>query len=170
MAHESFRGSRQAAGALHAGRPIRRSLIARRCVAGCPTHGGADPDGDDLAIVYLGLDYHLPFKVGYVHEADFLSEEHVHGANVGAGDDCFMVGRFITHQGQQQNTPAVRFGNISMMPGEPIWQDARRFGQVAYLVEMRSLSGYSGSPVFWQRPRGTTSYQRKCLGVDSSMT
>ena len=58
-----------------------------------------------------------------------------------------MVGRFISHEGKQRNIPTIRFGNIAMMPLEPI-KHPRGHLQESFLVETRSLSGYSGSPVF----------------------
>jgi hypothetical protein len=62
---------------------------------------------------------------------------------LGNGDEAFMIGRFFSQEGKQQNTPAVRFGNISMLPLE----------RDVFLVEHRSLPGYSGSPVFaWIDP------------------
>ena len=58
-----------------------------------------------------------------------------------------MIGRFINHEGKQKNLPTVRFGNISMMPDEPI-ADENDIQQESFLVECRSIPGYSGSPVF----------------------
>lgn len=70
------------------------------------------------------------------------------------GDEAFLVGRLITPWGQQRNVPAVRFGNISMMadPSEPAigYENVLR---EAFLVECRSLSGFSGSPVFCSTTR-----------------
>ena len=57
-----------------------------------------------------------------------------------------MVGRFINHEGRQRNMPAVRFGNIAMMPFEKIRHKERE--EESFLVEVRSIGGYSGSPVF----------------------
>src|SRR5438876_12389505 len=67
---------------------------------------------------------------------------------MGIGDEVFMVGRFINHEGTQQNKPSVRFGHIAMMPGEPITNPKTGFRQNCYLVDCRSMGGYSGSPVF----------------------
>jgi len=64
-----------------------------------------------------------------------------------------MVGRFVSHEGTERNAPVVRFGTIAMMPGEPIRQE-RGFDQESYLVECRSLPGFSGSPVFVYMPSG----------------
>jgi hypothetical protein len=103
------------------------------------------PEGDDIAVAPVddsALDvYALP-------ESQFLSPETVQRFAIGVGDETFVVGRFINHEGSQRNTPAARFGNIAMMPSEPI--PNRRTGQAhpAYLIETRSQSGYSGAPVF----------------------
>lgn len=67
--------------------------------------------------------------------------------NVGVGDEIVMFGRFVTVGGVQINQPLARFGNIALMPGEKV-MDARGVKVEAYLVELRSLSGFSGSPVF----------------------
>ena len=66
---------------------------------------------------------------------------------VGIGDDVFVVGRFINHEGRQKNSPTARFGCIAQMPNEPVKVD--NFDQECFLVEARSIGGYSGSPVFW---------------------
>jgi hypothetical protein len=66
---------------------------------------------------------------------------------VGVGDDIVMLGRFSGHSGRDFNRPLARFGNIAMMDDEPV-KDGRGFLVSAYLVEMRSLPGFSGSPVF----------------------
>lgn len=74
--------------------------------------------------------------------------------NMGVGDEVFMLGRFISHGGIQRNQPLARFGNIAMMPGELV-KDGRNLDVEAFLVEMRSLSGFSGSPVFVYMGPGT---------------
>ncbi len=66
---------------------------------------------------------------------------------IGPGDNCFMVGRFIRLGAQKQfDSPVLRFGNLATMP-EKIWQDKRGFDQESFLVDMRSLSGFSRSAV-----------------------
>jgi len=103
-------------------------------------------DGDDLAVCPLVMAPGV-YKYRYIPSNLFVTPELVEQHRIGPGDDVFMVGRFISHEGQQRNTPLARFGNISMMPWEPIpteWGIA----QDSFLVEVRSLSGFSGSPVF----------------------
>jgi hypothetical protein len=117
---------------------------------GEPVDGDADdwiphPDGDDLAIKPLGF---LPARGwAYVDAGLILTDLQVITWQIGPGDDCLMVGRFIAGDGQQRTQPVVRFGNLSALP-EAVYQPLRGFDQWSFLVEMRSLSGFSGSPVF----------------------
>jgi hypothetical protein len=96
--------------------------------------------GADLAVV--------PIKPSDEHQwmfhstGDFLSQSRIDEHGIGIGDDVFSVGRFVDIAEQRQNRPVVRFGNIALMPPENI------DGEDVLLVEMRSRSGYSGSPIF----------------------
>jgi hypothetical protein len=67
--------------------------------------------------------------------------------DVGPGDDVFFVDRYVNHEGQQRNLPTVRLGIISMLPYEKV-EHSRGTLVDSFLVEARSLGGYSGSPVF----------------------
>jgi hypothetical protein len=77
---------------------------------------------------------------------------------IGIGDEVFMVGLFHHHYGSSRNIPVVRCGNIAAMPEEPV--DVGGQAMEAYLVEMRSIGGLSGSPVFtWLLPFGRQHYR-----------
>jgi hypothetical protein len=76
----------------------------------------------------------------------FLSPEERIRHSIGIGDDVFTVGLFTYHAGTQRNMPIVRYGNVAMLPDEPI-QVGDGFAEV-YLIEARSIGGLSGSPVF----------------------
>ncbi len=81
----------------------------------------------------------------------FLGEDClVDGWPVAIGDEVVMEGRFITLHGAQRNNPVVRFGNISMMPSEAARVECNGIQQIAFLVDCRSLSGFSGSPAMVQ--------------------
>jgi hypothetical protein len=109
-------------------------------------------DGDDLAVCPIGLSQER-HRYKFVPSTMFLTREVIDQENIGPGDDTFLVGRFITHEGRQRNLPSVRFGNIAMMPWEPIRHPTRGIDQESFLVESRSIGGYSGSPVFvWILP------------------
>jgi len=72
----------------------------------------------------------------------FVTEDY----DIGIGDDVFMVGRFVDHDGVATNRPALRFGNISIMPA-PIEQPNGSFAD-SFCVDVHSRTGFSGSPVF----------------------
>ncbi len=105
--------------------------------------------GDDVAAAPLEIDEEwdllpLPWANLYGDRATFGTR--MRDLNVGVGDDVVMLGRFVGHDGRERNLPIARFGNIAMMPGEPV-EDARGLRVDAFLAEMHSLPGFSGSPV-----------------------
>ncbi|MEZ5933323.1 MAG: serine protease [Alphaproteobacteria bacterium] len=131
------------------------------------------PSGDDLAVIPLGGMVPGIHDVRLFDTSWFVTEESSNKLDIGPGDDVFMVGRFVHHDGKKRNQPSVRFGNISMN-ASLIRQSRRGFEQLSYGVEMRSMGGYSGSPVFvckspWDmnRPTVTVAPNRvKFLGVN----
>ena len=69
----------------------------------------------------------------------------------GIGDEAAGIGLYTSHYGEIRNRPVVRIGNIAAMPEEPVRTD---HGYVnAYLVEIRSIGGLSGSPVYLNVPQ-----------------
>jgi hypothetical protein len=109
------------------------------------------PAGDDVAIIALP-----PATSGWhvkrLPTTYFLTRKEVMDYNVGPGDNVYFMGRFIPHEGKHRNLPVVRFGTIAMMPGEPVYQTKRKRYQESFVVEGRSLSGLSGSPVMLHIP------------------
>jgi hypothetical protein len=73
---------------------------------------------------------------------------------IGIGDELRVVGLFSKRVGNKRNLPVVRSGIIAAMPEEPIEAQVMRGGKLvkitfdAYLAELRSIGGLSGSPVF----------------------
>ena len=129
---------------------------------------------DDLAVTIVPLDMERTrHKISFIAEEEFVTKDLIDRLNIGPGDDAFLVGRFINHEGRQCNTPSVRFGNLSMMPDEPVkYRDGHM--QESFLVEIHSVGGYSGSPVFVFTPPSDIPFrggqERGCgpwlLGVD----
>ena len=111
-------------------------------------------DGDDLAVCELDISSAI-YKFKFLPLNWFLTKEVIDEHSIGPGDDVFMVGRFVDHAGHQHNTHRVRFGHISMMPGEPIYNRERGMYQISFLIEMFSHGGFSGSPVFVHIPPGS---------------
>jgi hypothetical protein len=108
------------------------------------------PEGDDITVLPIQLEEKFAW---YCVTTDlFITPELIHEWRIGPGDDTFIIGRLVDRDGVQKNTPVVRFGNISMMADatEPIARPTPYNGQSqeSFLVECRSLGGFSGSPVF----------------------
>jgi hypothetical protein len=128
------------------------------------------PHGDDVAVRPLGVARNPPGptvlrKYAYVEASRLISPEDIRwGAGPTVGDDCLMVSRYVNHEGEQFDRPVVRFGNLSMFP-ELVWQKERRFDQESFLVDMRSVPGFSGSVVlvYFTEP-GTVSMLEKLGG------
>jgi len=121
-------------------------IIDRDCIDWV-TH----PDGDDLAATCIFGDVDPSLQdVKFVRESEFITPEKITAYDLGLGDETFMVGRFINHQGRNKISPALRMGNLSMMV-EPIWVEKRKRDQECFAVEMRSRTGFSGSPVYVYR-------------------
>jgi len=112
---------------------------------------------DDLAVIPVEISM-ANHKFRTVPERMFVTPEIVERIKLGPGDEVYLPGRFINHEGKQCNTPAVRFGNLSMMPTEPVQQPGGSM-QDSFLVDMRSLSGYSGSPAFVFIPPAEGAYR-----------
>jgi hypothetical protein len=66
----------------------------------------------------------------------------------GIGDEVFATGLFYFRHGRHRNLPVLRTGIVASMPDEPFIDDASGLPYDAYLVEMRSFGGLSGTPVF----------------------
>ena len=75
-----------------------------------------------------------------------LNDSIIREESIGAGNEVFLSGLFHLHSGERNNLPIVRIGNIAAMPNEKI--DTPRGPVAAYLIEVRSIGGLSGSPVF----------------------
>ncbi len=107
-----------------------------------------DPSGSDLSVLRVEptdehawscIPVHLPKGK---EELCFLTDDIILDYSIGIGDEVFSPGRLIDVSGKQRNRPVVQFGCISMMPPEKI------LGQESLLVELRSRTGFSGSPIF----------------------
>jgi hypothetical protein len=71
---------------------------------------------------------------------------------VGPGDDAFMVGLYVDQPLGARNDPNARFGNVSRLAseGHPVEQ-GHGLKEPSDVVDMRSRTGFSGSPVFVYR-------------------
>jgi hypothetical protein len=126
-------------------------------------HWFRHPDGDDVSVAEVTLTSDFRFKA--ISTDSFL--DGLDPTYFTVGQEVFMVGRYVNHEGRQRNNPTARFGHIAQLPYEPIRTSAG-IEQEGFLVDMRSLAGYSGSPVFVYRARTdlTTDVERWVTGFE----
>ncbi len=111
-------------------------------------------NGDDLAIVQIRVLPRDIFDYYVIEETYAIDDEFIGKYDVGAGDEAFMIGRFTgidpvkTGDKKRRCNPVVRFGNYAMNQTLPIYNEKIMNYQDSYLLEMRSIPGFSGSPVF----------------------
>lgn len=105
------------------------------------------PDGDD--VVAAALSFNTAHKYAAVDASMLPTPEALDTWGYGPGDEVFFLGRYVDLEGHEHNEPVMRTGVIAGLPSEPVSQRPMRdHAQESILVEARSLSGFSGSPVF----------------------
>lgn len=121
-----------------------------RCIELDPSEWLYPANGDDLAIADISdkVNPTTDLVIG-LHEDMFISRERIAEYEIGIGEDCFMCGLFVSHHGGERNVPVARFGNISMMASDdaPVKLETKA-RRPCHLVDTRSRTGFSGSPVF----------------------
>lgn len=92
-----------------------------------------------------------------IPEELFVSSDRFDHHNIGVGDLCYTVGLFKLMKGKGRILPFVHTGNIGMLPADeriPVqnWRvgkdEPATLHVEGYLLEMMSLGGLSGAPVF----------------------
>lgn len=133
---------------------------------------------DDYEIEWIKLEHFADTDDHVEHvivEASGPSEDvtlEITGEPYGLGDEIFSVGLFEGHSGTLQAQPAVRFGHIALKPasGEKVLAETEPGEYIeieAYLIEMSTWKGQSGSPVFI-RPRISDERTHKRPGWERS--
>jgi hypothetical protein len=121
--------------------------------------------GDDIAVAPINLDRSLHRYMLITPTYDmrdfFINEQIQEDTALGAGDEVFMVGRFLARDESVRNAPIVRFGHMASAEVETVHQETRDFLQESFLVEVHSISGSSGSPVFVNIPLYRVKEERK---------
>lgn len=77
----------------------------------------------------------------------FATLEAIEKNNIGVGHEVYMPGLFTEFKGEDRNVPVVRQGNIALMPPQLIPSEGDQMVH-GFIVEMHSIGGHSGSPVF----------------------
>jgi hypothetical protein len=95
------------------------------------------------------------FSINWIEYAGFLTESLLQQHDIGIGDELYIPGLFTRRVGQERNIPILRSGMIAAMPEEPLLHENTNEPYHAYLIEVRSIGGLSGSPVFVSTHAGT---------------
>jgi hypothetical protein len=117
------------------------------------------PGKYDVAVVPLTIDDEI-HQVSSISTHQFAErperQSELLGNDIGVGEDVFMIGLFIDHNGITTNVPSARFGNISMLPNSKAKiEQSNGYKDASYVVDMHSRTGFSGSPVYVYRTFGS---------------
>ncbi|MGB7556008.1 MAG: trypsin-like peptidase domain-containing protein [Candidatus Korobacteraceae bacterium] len=143
---------------------LNRSDGTTECIPTTEDQWICHEQGDDVAVFPLDTVWEA-LKFATIDTSDFVTPQLLVDEDIGIGDDTVMVGRFINYEGKQRNTPSVRFGNIAMMNGDPIHSRTLGIDQESFLVETRSLPGYSGSAVLIYSPCAMNDMSERRFGI-----
>ncbi len=114
----------------------------------------------DAALMDFNINWRMPdvdADAKSIPQEMFLRTDQFDDRNAGVGDFCYVVGLFRLMRGKTRNLPFVHSGNIGLLPSDeriPVrnWRKEpgapKTIHVEGYLVEMTSLGGLSGSPVF----------------------
>ncbi|MBS0240351.1 MAG: trypsin-like peptidase domain-containing protein [Proteobacteria bacterium] len=129
----------------HAVRLNRKDAGPPDCITIEPSDVFLHSGPHDLALVFVSMDA-AQTRYNAIPTRIFLSRETAREYAIGIGDDVYIVGRFIGHEGEVHNEPTVRFGNISAS-NRQMRNAETGLDEDSFAVETRSKPGYSGSPV-----------------------
>lgn len=90
--------------------------------------------------------------------------EKIRNHGIGIGSEIFVSGLFSLHRGARRNFPVVRRGIIAAMPNEPLHDEKNR-SYDAYLAELLSTKGMSGSPVLVKSNRAYVAGEEPRCGL-----
>ncbi len=106
-----------------------------------------DDPANDVAVTPF-MPPHEEYMLVVVEAESCATDDVIAREQIGLGDDLIVTGLFTSHHGRDVNRPIVRSGIIAAMPDEPIADQQSGLSYDAYLAEIRSVGGLSGSPVW----------------------
>jgi hypothetical protein len=112
-------------------------------------------NGDDICAVDITDDLQETDQIAVHNETGFLTQAVMDRFKLGLGEDVFMIGLFSDQHGGKRNKPAARFGNISLLADkDALIKQPNGIRRPSHLLDMRSRTGFSGSPVTVYRVPG----------------
>jgi hypothetical protein len=112
------------------------------------------PRAIDLAFIAMDIDPSIYDVTALeIDKSKWNAEMESAGTTPHAGDQIAVVGLYTSHYGKEKNAPVVRIGHLaSLHNDEPVL--THRGYVPAFLAEVHSIAGLSGSPVYWSPPGG----------------
>ncbi len=120
-------------------------------IKGDPYVFGTPPDDDASDVAFaLAAPPTSEFRYLPVPSDLVASDDLIRDKQIGLGEEIIAIGLHASRFGIGRNLPIMRKGIISCMPyeDEPLQDEASGLYYKAYLAELRSVGGLSGSPVF----------------------
>ena len=102
----------------------------------------------DVIVTRIRVELVAKYQHGSFPLIGAITKEYIDELYVGPGDEVFVVGLFSEHPGLKRIVPIARIGNISAMDVEGVRIRGRSESITGHLIEIRSIGGLSGSPVF----------------------
>jgi Trypsin-like peptidase domain len=104
-----------------------------------------DDETNDVAVLHFAP---RGFRIVVVERESLATADVIENESIGIGEELMVVGLFTRRHGRTANRPIVRAGIIAAMPDEPLEDHRSGLPYDAYLAEVRSIGGLSGSPVW----------------------
>ncbi len=104
-------------------------------------------ENSDIAIARIHSDLVLRILHSSFPLVGAVDSEYFDDLHVGPGDEVFSIGLFSGHPGITRIVPIVRIGNIAALNVERV-QMKGGDAITGHLIEIQSIGGLSGSPVF----------------------
>jgi hypothetical protein len=124
------------------------------------------PEDPGIDIATMSVNVHPSIEVLTLPCEHLASSQSIEDFGIGIGDETIAIGLFTQRSGKRLNIPILRSGIISAMPEEALFDAGTGAEFHAYLVEMRSIGGLSGSPVFVSVP----SHRARGFNVSNEQT
>ena len=113
-------------------------------------HPDAEREPTDVAVCPVAFQGFTGNEIVILDPESFVTPKNIADREWGVGDEIVVVGLFRNHYGRSKNVPIVRIGSLAALPDEPV---NTQCGFIeAYLVELHSIGGLSGSPVYIHHP------------------
>lgn len=99
----------------------------------------------DTAVISVGLPYEV-FDCTHYPSQSIVDGPFFADWQVTPGEEVVLPGLLSVHPGITSMQPIVRVGNVAALPLDPVSMETG--DEHAYLIEVRSFGGLSGSPAF----------------------